>query len=616
MNVCRVLRTGLAWFAIAATALAAAPDENLDPHDPVYTRQRTFVIPFRVERPEISSQDAAEVQLHVSSDRGITWNRSARAKPDAGRFNFEAPRDGEFWFFVRTMGADGGLFPATPPQVELSVVVDTLLPRLDLEAARGASGEVTVRWLARDRNLNNKSLKIEFRTANTSERWRAVSLPIKPETTPRVARGEATWLPEGPARPMAIRAEVADLAGNLAVTQVHLDRLGTATANSTLDAEGVDHDFVSNSDYPAPNDTGQNWPAEELPLPPFARNDGNRSPEPPAMSERFPTGRRPATTSPVSQRPSGEYVEEIAPGRPASVGDAVPPTRIVNSSDPTSPFDSDAVVEELPPGVPTTPGRSLPVTTSREEALGPFDTRDTSSQIAPDDDATPGKERFGLEMLPIGERPNIVNSRRFELDYEVDSVGPSGIGEVELWGTRDGGRTWSSFGLDADKRTPLVVAVDEEGIYGFRIAVTSGSGLGGLAPRSGDLPEVWIGVDLTKPVARLAPIKPENGDRAGELTISWKASDVMLAEHPISLFYGETADGSWTPIASGIENTGRHVWQLENNLPTRVFIRLEVRDQAGNVQIATSDEPVSLDQMRPQGHIRTIRPLDEARRLK
>lgn len=606
---------GLAWLAMATAAFAAAQEAPLDPNDPVYTRQRTFVIPFRVERPEISAQDAAEVQLHVSSDRGITWNRSAKATPSAGRFNFEAPRDGEYWFFVRTLGADGGLFPATPPQAELSVIVDTLVPRLDLEAERGKSGEVTVRWLARDRNLNRQSLKIEFRTADSRERWRAVSLPAENEVTPRVTRGQTTWLPEGAARPLAIRAEISDLAGNPAVTQVHLDRLGTATANSTLDAEGMDRDLLTNSDLRGESiGAAQTWPAEELPLPPFARHDANNSSEPPAMSERFPSDGA-ASTARVSRRQGGDIAEEIAPGVPSADGGALPPTRLANLPDAASPLDSDAVIEELPPGAPTTPGRSLPVTTTREDALGPFDTRSTSSDTRPRaaTETAPGAERFGLEMLPIGERPNIVNSRRFELDYEVDSVGPSGIGKVELWGTRDGGRTWSSFGLDIDKRSPLVVAVDEEGVYGFRIAVTSGSGLGGLAPRSGDLPEVWIGVDVTKPVARLAPIKAEEGDRAGELTITWKAGDMMLAEHPVSLFYGEALDGSWTPIVSGIDNTGRYVWQLENNLPTKVFIRLEVRDQAGNVQVATSDGPVSLDQMRPQGHIRTIRPLEEAR---
>src|SRR5690606_18090450 len=104
--------------------------------------------------------------------------------------------------------------------------------------------------------------------------------------------------------------------------------------------------------------------------------------------------------------------------------------------------------------------------------------------------------------LPPGERPRMVNSRSFELDYEVDAIGPSGIAKVELWGSRDGGRTWSSYGVDNDNRSPIRVNVEGEGLYGFRIAVQSGSGLGGQPPRSGDHPELWVGVDLTKPNVR------------------------------------------------------------------------------------------------------------------
>ena len=106
-----------------------------------------------------------------------------------------------------------------------------------------------------------------------------------------------------------------------------------------------------------------------------------------------------------------------------------------------------------------------------------------------------------LPGLPPGERPRMVNSRTFELAYDVDSVGPSGIGRVELWGTRDGGQSWRRFTVESGNRSPLVVKVDDEGLYGFRAVVTNGAGVGGKPPKSGDSPDIWIGVDLTKPTA-------------------------------------------------------------------------------------------------------------------
>ena len=75
----------------------------------------------------------------------------------------------------------------------------------------------------------------------------------------------------------------------------------------------------------------------------------------------------------------------------------------------------------------------------------------------------------------------MVNSRTFDMDYEVDAVGPSGIAKVELWGTQDGGQTWRSYGIDPDNRSPIRAKVEGEGLYGFRVVVQSGSGLAGCA---------------------------------------------------------------------------------------------------------------------------------------
>ena len=55
------------------------------------------------------------------------------------------------------------------------------------------------------------------------------------------------------------------------------------------------------------------------------------------------------------------------------------------------------------------------------------------------------------------------------------------LGEAEyrrssLWGTRDGGQTWNRFAQDDDNRSPLVVTVDDEGMYGFQILVQNAGG--------------------------------------------------------------------------------------------------------------------------------------------
>jgi hypothetical protein len=212
-----------------------------------------------------------------------------------------------------------------------------------------------------------------------------------------------------------------------------------------------------------------------------------------------------------------------------------------------------------------------------------------------------------FSRLPRGQRPRMVASRAFELEYEIDSVGPSGIGKVELWGTRDGGKSWAVVGVDPDNRSPLPVTLDGEGVFGFRVVVQSGSGLGGRTPVEGDMPDIWIGVDLTKPTARIvgATVSAE----AGELVIGWEAADDVLDARPIALFFSSTPGGPWTPIAAGLENTLGYRWRLDHRVPDKIYLRLEVRDEAGNVGTFETPQPVALDRHRPEGRIRGVRPI-------
>jgi hypothetical protein len=217
-----------------------------------------------------------------------------------------------------------------------------------------------------------------------------------------------------------------------------------------------------------------------------------------------------------------------------------------------------------------------------------------------------------LPVPPPPERPRMVNSRTFELEYDVDSVGPSGLGRVELWGTRDGGKTWQSFGIDGDRRSPMQLSVKEEGTYGFRVVVSNGVGLGGTPPVPGDLPDLTIGVDFTKPTSRIVSAKQGTDSEAGQLVISWQADDLMLAARPVSLSFSENRGGPWLPIAAGLENTGRYAWPLDNRTPAKVFLRLEVRDEAGNVGTDEMAEPLTIDQSHPTVRIRSVRPLNSA----
>jgi hypothetical protein len=215
--------------------------------------------------------------------------------------------------------------------------------------------------------------------------------------------------------------------------------------------------------------------------------------------------------------------------------------------------------------------------------------------------------------LPPGERPRMVNSRTFDLEYEVDSVGPSGIGRVELWGSSDAGQTWRRFTTLTDKRNSLRVNVPDEGLYGFRVVVTNGAGFGAKPPMAGDPPDLWIGVDLTKPTARIVSAQQGVESESGQLIISWQADDKLLAARPVSLSFSPSRGGPWTPIAAGLENSGRYAWPIDNRTPPTLFLRLEVRDEAGNVAVHETSDPVAIDQSHPKVRIRSVRPVGQAK---
>jgi hypothetical protein len=202
-----------------------------------------------------------------------------------------------------------------------------------------------------------------------------------------------------------------------------------------------------------------------------------------------------------------------------------------------------------------------------------------------------------------------VNSRTFELHYDLQAVGPWGVSHVELWATRDDGQTWTSYGVDADNRSPCQVTVAEPGDYGFVIVVSAAGSLGAPPPRPGDRPELKIHVDLRPPDCQLLPPQHGTGEQADHLLLRWQAVDSNLEPQPIGLYYSSSPQGPWSTIATGLSNSGVYPWKIERHLPERFYLRLEVRDVAGNFSFDQTPSPVELNRPQPVGRLRDIRPV-------
>ncbi len=182
-----------------------------------------------------------------------------------------------------------------------------------------------------------------------------------------------------------------------------------------------------------------------------------------------------------------------------------------------------------------------------------------------------------------------VNTSLFEIDY-TNPPQPLAVGRVELWGTRDGGVTWQSYGFDSDSRSPMLARVPNEGTYGFHVVFHPMHGQRAQPPQRGQTPDMLICVDLTRPNTQVVGVEQS---RDG-LTIRWLAADARLADTPITLKYADAATGQWRVIAQNVDNSGSYRWTLPIGLPPEVQIRVEARDTAGNVATAETHRPIRL----------------------
>lgn len=196
----------------------------------------------------------------------------------------------------------------------------------------------------------------------------------------------------------------------------------------------------------------------------------------------------------------------------------------------------------------------------------------------------------------------VIGSMRFDLQYAIDAIDPSGVDRVILWGTQDGVQ-WKSWASDPDSRSPFPVSVEQNGTYGFRIVVHSKDGLTGTGPSTGDPADIWITVDTEKPQTRINSVPYGRGREAGQLVINYTVQDSELTVRPITLAYSSTVNGPWIIIDENLSNEGRHLWKPGTDVPQKIFLMIEARDKAGNIGTHLLQQPIDISGLVPSGTI-------------
>lgn len=180
----------------------------------IYHPATSFKIPFDIDpsdKPLLKS-----IELYVSDDLGSSWKLSTATTPSASAFPFRGGRDGEYWFAVRTLDIQGRYNPSDDKPIipDWRVIVDTKKPTLALVSASRRGSSATVRWDARDENLDLGSLVLEYAITGTGQ-W--LPIPIG-RSTPS---GEVSWDAKTAER-ILIRGTVADKAGNLVSAETEM----------------------------------------------------------------------------------------------------------------------------------------------------------------------------------------------------------------------------------------------------------------------------------------------------------------------------------------------------------------------------------------------------------
>jgi hypothetical protein len=313
----------------------------------------------------------------------------------------------------------------------------------------------------------------------------------------------------------------------------------------------------------------------------------------------------PATTPAAAARSTPP--ERPAEVRPTPAGGATEKDAVAAPATPTAPPPAAADTSSEAPAIATAPVTKLPdLDPSPAAAAGPdleAPPAPTPPRAIPDTlPATPAPAALRPESPPVKgvlleeavEKPapagppvRLVGGKRVRIAFAIEGGEPAGTA-VELWYTRDG-RTWTRDAGAAQRHSPYVMELKEEGVFGLVLVAAGGEA---ARPAPGDVPQAWVAVDWTRPVVALRGVDFDAARR--RVRVRWTVADANLGPRPVTVSWAETAAGPWTPLAAGLANNGSYEGALPRDLPRRFFVRVEATDQAGNVGEARTPNPVAL----------------------
>ena len=559
---------------ISAQALSPTPVQTF------YTNQKKFQVPFNVNA---NGRDLIEVQLFASADLGKTWTLHSRQGLTQGHFKFQCAFDQEVWFSIKSVDRDQRVFPAGKNKPDLKIIIDSAKPALDIKVESDAVGRMVTAIQTTDSNLDPQSIQVEYRDAlNPNGPWTDTGFENKTPVASGVFHDRIAWWPKHSFSQMEIRVTVKDKAGNSA----------QATGNAKVSPTAR-----MNRQVASPKNSN---PAQlpDQPLSAFQNASHGQQIE---QGDQYFSANNQIPGSSGSKPQVGSQNSVAWESQTQNS----PHHRISSSTTGQDRTNSQAVTDSTPfrsvgnRNLMVSEGSTHPkLTRSEPNPKATVPTRSTSTTTS-----------YRLSHLMEIARPT--NQAKFLLTYDVDAIRAADIREVGLWMTHDGGRSWRKWAIDTDKQSPFAVKVPQEGIYGFRIVISSNDGINSRIPRGGEAADMWVRYDQKAPQLQITSVPYGRGPNAGKLVINWTAADEQLTLRPITLEYSHQAEGPWTKIETGLRNTGSYVWKVPQHVPESIHLRVRARDTAGNHATFQLKNPVNVANLVPRGRIKGMMPLPE-----
>ena len=198
---------------------------------------------------------------------------------------------------------------------------------------------------------------------------------------------------------------------------------------------------------------------------------------------------------------------------------------------------------------------------------------------------------FAGSLASFASAQDTVGSKKFRIKFRVDEK-TSMVEPVDLWITRDLGRTWMpsrkagvfvSWGAYEKGQISASVVVPDEGSYGFYAQLKDQLSHEGLPPTSGKRPETLVEVVLAGDPEW---VFPQNRDilQGGEWTrLRWSCPEKAFRPDSVSIAF--EFGGRFLPAANRLPLTGDYRWKVSPYpTDTDTRIRLRVTDTKGKVR--------------------------------